>query len=786
MLKNYFVMAWRSLHKNKLFSAINIFGLALSMSVCMIVLIRIDDALRYDNFHSDPQTLYRIISHVEDQQGNSWKLASSPLPLKQTLQDDSLRRPVTHFYPASTTATDASRREFDVNVAFTDPSFFELFSFTLKYGKTSALAEPRCLLLSPSQAERFFGTADPTGKTLTLTGWGEFTVAGVMNVAPSKSHIQYDMLVSMATVPALEHTGALPKKLDSWDSFEYGYTYVRLGTDLAKQGLESKLSGITRALNKDPSGGRLSFDLQPLSSITPQASDLHREIGRGTSRGSLLAEGGIVLIILLAACFNYTNLSVARALTRSKEVGIRKLSGAQRWQIVTQYVTEAILLAFIALFLANVILAPILQYKPFNDGYEMVPAVTISLRLLLMFVGFAVFVGLLAGALPAWILSAFQPARVLRGVGNHKLMGNISLRKALMVFQFSLSLVILVFLSTFYRQFDYIARGDVGFTTTGVVLIPAGNHPEAAETAFGTLAGVKGTALTSGSVGTTTPVKVSRSNRDRQGLSMEYHSCTAEWMKMMELELVAGSPLQNHALTVVINQQAVTAFEFDGPEAAIGSVIYLQDSIPVTIAGVVKDFYMHGYGNPIQPLVLQNKSDKLQFIALRTERANPALVAKLKKEWIKLNPSGSFEHIWLDEEMKEGNDQSAEISLLGFLGFMTVTIASLGLLGLVVYTIETRRKEVSVRKILGASVRNVVTLLSTSFFRLLIVSGIIALPVGYLLSTMFLVNFANRISVGLVDLMLCFALLLTIGLVTVLSQTWRAALEDPARNLRSE
>jgi putative ABC transport system permease protein len=607
-----------------------------------------------------------------------------------------------------------------------------------------------------------------------------------MDAAPSRSHIQYDMLVSMATVPALEHMGALPKKLDSWDSFEYGYTYVRLDTDLAKEGLANKLSGIAAALNEGTPGGRLSFDLQPLSSITPQASDLQREIGRGPSRGSLLGEGGIVLIILLAACFNYTNLSVARALTRSKEVGIRKLSGAQRWQIVAQYVTEATLIAFVALFLANVILAPILQYKPFNDGYEMVPAVTISLRLLLMFGGFAVFVGLLAGALPAWILSAFQPARVLRGVGNHKLMGNISLRKALMVFQFSLSLVMLVFLSTFYRQFDYIASADVGFTTAGVVLIPAGNHPEAAETAFRTLAGVRGTALTSGSVGTTTAVKVSRSNRDQQGLSMEYHSCTAEWIEMMELELVAGSTLQDHALTVVINQNAVTAFEFNGPEAAIGSVIYLQDSIPVTIGGVVKDFYMQGYGNPIQPLVLQNKSDKLQFIALKTEQASAALTAKLKEEWTTLNPSGSFEPIWLDKEMREGNDQSAEISMLGFLGFMTVTIASLGLLGLVVYTIETRRKEVSVRKILGASVRNVVTLLSTSFFKLVIVSGIIALPVGYLLSTMFLMNFANRISVGAVDLTLCFALLLTIGLVTILSQTWRAALEDPARNLRSE
>lgn len=792
MIKNYILIAWRSLLKNKLFSFINIFGLALSMSVCMIVLIRITDAFEYDSFHPDEENLYRVVSRITNSQGHSWKLASSPLPVKDALSTDSLPVHVTCLYPSiNTTAKDASR-EFTVNGTFIDPSFFDVFGFTLKSGDQASLASPYQLLVSESTAQKIFGDKDPAGKSVSLGSLGEFVIAGVMNAPPAKSHIMYDVYVSMATVPVLERSALLQKKLDSWDSFEQGYTYIRLNKNVSQDIVRARLASIASEINraamqtKPEARGSFAFELQPLSSITPGAADIFNDIGRGPSMGSLLAESGIVLIILLAACFNYTNLSVARALTRGKEVGIRKLSGAQRWQIFAQYITESVLLAMFALLLANLILAPILEFKPFNDGYEMVPSIAINIKLIAVFICFAVFAGLLAGSLPAWILSAFRPARILRGIGSEKLVGNMSFRKILMVFQFSLSLIILVFLSTFYRQFDFMAGADPGYSRENIVLIPAGTNPAVTETAFGRIPEVMQTALTSASFGSGDPVKASRKSRDADAAAMERYYCDESWIEMSRLKIMAGSLETEHPSSVAINARAVTSLGFDNASAAIGSVIYVNDSLPLTVTAVIANFYSRGYGNPVQPLLLQKATGHTKYIAVQGRHVTPELTGKLEHEWKKQNPDHVFDCLSLDEKAKADNDQSAELSLLGFLGFMTVTIALLGLLGLVVYTVETRRKEVSIRKIIGASVRQVVTLLSGGFVKLLILSGLIALPAAYLLSKLFLMNFVNQVGIGVLDLLLCFSLLLIAGLFTILSQTWKVSLENPSGNLRSE
>jgi putative ABC transport system permease protein len=791
MIKNYFLIAWRSLLKNKLFSFINIFGLALSMSVCMIVLIRIVDSLEYDNFHADRDTIYRVISKISNEEGRTWRMASTPLPLAATIQDDStIVVPATLFYPAIHQEAKDGSLEFAVNGIFAQPSYFTLFGFTLKYGDvTSALTNPGQVLLSQTTAEKFYGALDPTGRTMTLGTLGDFEITGVVNTPPSKSHINYDVIVSMATVPSLEHAGLLPKKYDVWNSFEQGYTYVRLPDETAKQGLQGSLDRLSAEITKTATQGSYSFELQPLSSITPGGDDVYNDIGRGPSRGSLLAEAGIVMIILLAACFNYTNLSVARALTRSKEVGIRKLSGAQRWQIFVQYITEAVIIAMLALFLANVILAPILEFKPFNDGYEMVPSVTLSFKLLAVFMIFAVFAGILAGAFPAWILSAFKPARILRGIGSEKLMGNLSLRKTLMVFQFSLSLIILVFLSTFYQQFDFIANADPGFNRDNIILIPAGSNKQVTSTSLGKLHGISNIGFTSDPFGSNRSgsVKGSQQATDEQATMLEQYYCDNNWISMMKLELLAGTYfLSDTDSSIIVNEKGAHALGFENISDAVGSVIYLEDSLKTTVQGVVRDFYAQGYGNAIQPLMLRNVPAAGKFIALESSQTSPQFMAAVEQEWRKQNPASAFEYVWLDEEARKRNDQSAGISLLGFLGFMTVTIAAMGLLGLVVYTVETRRKEISIRKIIGASVQQITTILSGSFVKLLVLSGIIALPVGYLLSRFFLMNFVNQVSIGVLDLLACFGFLMLVGLLTILPQTWRASQENPSRNLRSE
>lgn len=792
MLKNYILIAWRSLLKNRLFSFINIAGLALSMPVCMIVLIRIMDGLSYDDFHPHADRIYRVISEMEMENGK-WELATTPLPLSQTLSKDSMIfEHITNLYPAIHDHMQEGVREFEIHGAFTQPSFFELFGFTLKYGDpASALVEPNSLVLTEATAEKFYGETNPVGKMITLRNLGTFQITGVLNKPPGKSHITYAVLASASSVIQLEKDGRLPKKYEQRDTFENGYTYVKLKNGGYKEAFIKVLANLSSEINKAAEKKVFHFKPQNLSSITPSRPNIIHEISRGPSLSSLMAEAGIVLIILISACFNYTNLSIARALTRGKEVGIRKLSGAQRWQIFAQYITESVVIAFMALCIAGFILGFILEYKPFNDGYEMVPAVTLNLPILIVFVAFTVVAGIMAGAMPAWILSAFKPVKVLRNIGSEKLMGNLSLRKFLIVFQFALSLVIMVFLSAFYNQFDFLAKAETGFNRDNILTVPISGNKDIVASAFSGISGVKRTGFTSDPFGSRPSGTISGSaQRNGERLKMNYYYCDGTLVDLMGLELIAGNnlnPSKNAEQDVLLNERAVQALGYKNAGSAVGEIIYFQDSVPVQIQGVIRDFYDQGYGNMIQPIALRNISSGYKYITIEVEAsAQTSIVSRLEKEWKKIYPDDAFTYSWLDKKLNEGNDQSAQNSLLGFLAFMSITIASLGLLGLVVYTVETRRKEISVRKIVGASIQQLIFLLSGGFIILLIVSGIIALPIGFILSEMFLMNFVNRVPFGMGELMLCFGLLLSIGLITILSQTYKASIENPSKNLRSE
>ncbi len=340
MLKNYFLNAWRSLLKNKLFSIINVFGLALSMSVGIIELISVSDALDYDTFHSQPENVYRVISNITGDNGNTWTLASTPLPLSKSLNEQLSGALVsTRIYPGIQSVMKDRSREFDFNGVFIEPAFFDVFGFQLRPNNPSALTQPNTIILSEQFSKKFFGDADPSGKLVTIGNFGEFQVAGIIKTPPSKSHIDYEVYISMSTVPLLERTGKLQAKLETWDSFEQGYTYVRLAAGTNKSLLNNTLIQLSKDISNDPkqngttsNQAKFELELQALNAISPSPSDMFNEIGRSPTRGGLLAGILIVLVILVAACFNYTNLSIARSLTRNKEIGIRKLSGATRPQ----------------------------------------------------------------------------------------------------------------------------------------------------------------------------------------------------------------------------------------------------------------------------------------------------------------------------------------------------------------------------------------------------------------------------------------------------------------------
>ncbi|MBS1577954.1 MAG: ABC transporter permease [Bacteroidetes bacterium] len=795
MFKNYLKVGIRSLLKNRLISFINIFGLGLSMSVGMMVMIRVQDQFSYDNFHPNPQSTYRILSDYHKKTGEHWKMASTPLPLFDKLHELSGIENVVSIYPAFNGKVATGSKELYINGAFTEPSFFNVFGFSLSAGDpATALTKPEGIVISKTTAEKFFGKENPLGKVLTMAGRKSFIVTGVMNEPPSKSHINFDAFSSIANVQPWEKDKILPDKSSDWYAFNSGYTYIVVKKNYPVKTIASELNTIAYGLNKNNKEGTAAFALQNIKGITPGSNDLYNDIGSGTSWTKMYFEIGVALIILLAACFNYTNLTIARALTRAKEVGMRKINGASRLQIFLQYTIESVIVALLSLGFAWVLLSFIIQYAPFNDGYEFIPS---SFHNDKTFVGwtfaFAVFTGLLAGVSPAWILSSFTPLRVLKNLTTARIIGKISIQKALIVFQYTLSLTIIIFLLAFYRQFAHLAEADPGFERDNVLVVPLnGVDEKIASQKLAQISGVRSVcAMSSLFQGRFNGINTTAwLNNKQDAISLNYYYVNTDFIRGMKLSILAGNNFPSQTgqeQYVLLNEQALKAFGLKDGGKAIGQKIWINDSTQLEIAGILKNFNYENAGRPIMPLALRNKKNAFNYLYLGFEGSERKTFANsIQQAMITLAPSQSFDTIWLDEQLQKTYSQSATISLLGYLAFMAIAIASLGLFGLVIYTVEVKRKEISIRKILGAESTQIIRLLSKGFIKLLFIAGLLAMPVGYMLSFLFLQNFADRVGFGAGSVLFCFSLLLLIGLATIISQTYKAATESPAKSLRTE
>ena len=797
MLISYLKIAIRSLRNNRLVSFINIFGLGLSMSVGMMIMIRIQDQFSYDNFHPYPERTFRIISEYAKKNGEQWKMASTPLPLNEAIvKDGNDVESSVNIYPAFNGKATVEGKEIYLNGAFTEPAFFDVFGFSLSSGDPkTALRLPNSVVINKSTAEKFFGNVNPIGKVISMEHGGDFIVKGLLNAVPGKSHINFDAYASYSSVAQLEKDKILPGKSSDWYAFNTAYTYVLLKKNARPSAFAGQLSFIAGDLNNKNEEGTCAFDLQRIDKITPGGNNLYNDIGNGTSWSKIYFEAGLALLILLAACFNYTTLTIARAFTRAKEVGIRKIAGAKRFQIFMQYVIESALLALIALGFAWLILSFVIRYAPFNDDYEFIPSsFRYNLPLFCWSVGFALFTGILAGSAPAWILSSFRPLRVLKNMSTAKILGKVSLQKVFIVFQYSLSLTIIIFLFAFYRQFAFMANADPGFKKDNVMVIPLnGIDAKIAAQKISNVSGVNTVAAMSSDFGKrfqgmNMPVWISNK---KDALPLNYYYVDGTFIPAMKMDFVAGS---NFSATegdkenfIILNEKAVHALGIRNSENALGEKLWINDSTRLEIRGVIKDFIYEGAGRPVEPLAFRDKEKASNYLYVVADNSDKKkLESRIKQVWHSLAPSAPYTPSWLDEIIDKANSQAATVSLLGYLAFIALAIASLGLLGLVVYTIEVKRKEISIRKILGSNPKQLIGILSKGFIKLIVISGVIAMPVGFIAGHLFLQNFAYRIHFGIWNVLLCFFFLLSIGLFTIISQTYKAAMANPADSLRSE
>lgn len=791
MLQNFFKTAFRNLWKHKLFSFINIFGLASGMLVCLLAMIDIKGAFDYDSFHPQPDRTYRILTDVTTLSNDEYGFATTPMPLADALKRNySFVEEATRVIQTNSDLT-ANRKQLPVTYSFVDPGFFRLFGFRLAAGQP-AIA-PGTVVLTQKTAERFFGSANPIRKTIEHPTLGALSVVGLLADVPAKTHLDFDMLVAMATLSDAQSQ----RELTSWTNYTQGYTYVRLKPGTPAKTLDDALAGLARRMTKElrfANEKGYTFRTQSLATLSPAREELMYSTAE-PSAGKLETELGVGLLTLLLAAFNYINLTLARSLSRAREVGIRKVSGALRWQLMGQFMAESALLSLLGLALAYAMLQ-LVKPMPFVQqwligGVEWESNATVWA----VFVAFSIVTGLLAGLLPAKVLSGFQPAQVLRSQTGLRIFRGITLRKSLIVAQFSISLLAMIALLAMARQQHYMGSADYGFTRENVFVVPLNGFPFQRITAeINNLAGVAHVAPTSDLLGDYRGngqlVRRQPSGGDSSRVSLiagDAHLVPATGLKLLAGQNLPVSVADSASRLVLINEEAARSFGITDARAAVGQTLWLNDSTDIQVAGVLTDFMFMSLARKISPLIIRYQPDQFRYLLVQVTGGNPAVVQdNIAQIWKRLNPYEPFAGVWYDDFLKNRHDHTDDVTFMGLLIGLALSIACLGLLGMVTYTTELRTKEVGVRKVMGARVDQVVWLLSWDFLKLLLIAGAIAMPLGYLASSLFLMTFAYHVTVGIGTLSVCFGTMLLLGGVTIGWRTYRTALSNPADSLRTE
>lgn len=789
MLKNYLKIAWRTIMRHKLFSFINIFGLATGMAVCILALIDIRSGYQYDHFHPDAERIYRVNTVFTGKDNATEPYASAPYLLGAELDHKySFIENCVQVYPVRTTFLKAGN-DLNISISYTGKNFFKVFGFRLLKGRFSE--EPRSVVLTEATAEKFFGKSDPVGQVMHHKLYGDFVVTGVLRNNHQKSHLQFDMLGSIATLTAIQQSGKFDYKLTDWTNAWACYTYVKLKKGASGQSLAHALKSYSKTATSflpNQSGiKRIDFEVQRFNDITPSKVDYLNFPG-GPTMGQLAAESAVGLVTLLLAVFNYINLTLARSITRSREVGIRKVIGARRWQLVAQFMTESVLISMCALVFAGVVIKLI---GNFNITQKILNDAQWDAGLYVSIIVFVVLTGLIAGFIPARLLSSFKPGLVLKSQTGAPVFQRLTMRRLLIVIQFAVSMTGVIGMTIMNRQQVFMATTEYGFNREGILNIDLqGKDYRLTASELSRVPGIERVSATSTVLGFNGGDYQKVYNNSRTVYSAtEIISADPNFMLNMGLKLDAGHhPAPKAADEVLINETAVKAFRFKNAAQAINELIRLNDSTQVRVSGVLKDFHSMSMHFPIIPMVIVNNPANFNTLQVKIAKGtdHQAIINQLATQWKRLYPQQVFSAQWFDTMLYEhhmhNDDQLFILMIIG----ITLSIACLGLLGMVIYTTQIRVKEIGIRKVLGAGVGRIVFLLAKDFLKLLLIAAIVAMPVGLIAGNLFLRNFAYHVSIGPGIVSFGFLVLLLTGGVTIAVQSLKAAMANPVKSLRNE
>jgi len=797
MIGSYIKISGRSILRNKLFSFINIAGLAVSMSVGLLLIALLADMTAYDKFHKNYERIYRITTEYEKDKND---FASTSL-----LAGKLIKESITGIEEVAVTY-----REFGGDMKVDDKivplfglwaneAFLKVFSFSMTSGDpTTALINPHSIVLTEKAAKKLFGDGDALGKTVRYpdkSGEQEFVVTGIIEDVPTFSHVKFDMLASLSTREVMKKTD---RHEMAWGNIWNGYVYLLLPEGADLENLQRNLNILSAEQNKTNKNSTVNLSLQPLSEIA-LGEDLNNSIGTVMVSSNVWMIGILSVIVILSACFNYTNLSIARSLRRSREVGIRKVVGALRSHVISQFVVEAVIIALAAMcfsFVLFVLLKPF--FLALNNQYTDMLVLDLSPALILYFLLFAVCVGIAAGIVPALYFASVNAIKVLKNISAVRGFGNMTVRQALIVIQFTISLTFIASTIIGYKHYKQILASDLGFDTENVLNIAlAGNKSELLKKELLEMPEVidVSTSLMVTSVGNYYGTNMKYTD-PKDSVNVHFNSIDERYLPLHGHKLLAGRNFTARTDSaaeseVIVNERVLKRFNIGGqdPQKAIGEIVEV-DRKKLQIIGVMKDYH---YGKSID--------QEMREVIFRCSARNDgylnakvistdwlATLSKIETVWKKIDPVHPLSATFYDEEIERSyNDFSSRIKIIGYLSFLAICIAAIGLLGMVIFTTETRIKEISIRKVLGASVANLIYLLSKNFIYLLAISMFIAVPLTYSFFAEYALSYyVETAPPALTELTAGLFAVMGLALAMICAQTLKVARTNPAEVLKNE
>lgn len=798
MFRNYLKIAFRQLTKHKGFSIINISGLALGMTACLLMLMFVVNETSYDNFHPNKDRIFRVITDW-GKEGSRMKFAGAMPAIAPTLNEEVPEVEVAARVRrmTKTVITDAENQAVkEDNAFYGDPEIFDIFNWSLLEGdKSSVLDEPYSVVLSHKIARKYFGSNDAIGQILTINN-SPYKITGVMKDFPANTHLNCEILVSYTTVEAL---GEYPDK--PWNVWGDDYNYIVLKENVPAENIHEKLNRLLIKNAGDWYRGRMDLIPQPLSAI-------HWD---NESRGDIGPKGNYLyvylflsasILVLLIACFNFMNLSTSRYVDRMKEVGVRKVVGANRQQLIYQFLVESTLVALIAATIGIYLFILLNKSLYALLNIEFVVSSSHAIYLYGIIVLLVLVVGLFAGGYPAFFLSRFRPVDIIKS-GFWGVKNKLSFRHVLVVLQFSISIFLIVGTLVVYQQLHFMKNSDLGFEKKDVLLVqfPWGNeevkqkYPVLRDELLNNpnVLSVSGVYTVPG-VNSQFQMGARKAGDDpEKTVTLQALPADFGFVQSMGLQLIEGRDLsKDYALdnreSAILNEAAVKLLGLEDP---VGTKLLIprdQEMSEMTVVGVVRDFHVQSLHNTINPMVIFVEPKMYAMMAVKINSANPEeTVQSLKEIWNSVLPFAAFNYRYM-EDAYHGFYRTEEKTgkLITIFTCLALFVTCLGLFGLASFMTSKRVKEIGIRKVLGATAGGITVLLSKQFTKWVIISNVFAWPIAYYLLSRWLENFAYRMNLGPAPFLVSGAVVLSIAVLTVSFQAIRAAMANPVESLRYE